>query len=92
VKNTTFEARRAGCGVYHPSVEHKELWVKLAKKARTPLSKFIIVAVDGVIDEQEDFKPRRELVHEMEALRAENKALRDDLKQKKYFWKYMKVN
>jgi len=35
-----------------------------------------------VIDEQEDFKLRRELVREMEALRAENKALRDDLKQK----------
>ena len=68
--------------VYHPSVEHKERWVKLAKKARTPLSKFIIGTVDGVIDEQEDFKPRRELIREMEALRAENKALRDDLKQK----------
>jgi hypothetical protein len=68
--------------VYHPSVEHKERWVKLAKKARTPLSKFIIGTVDGVIDEQEDFNPRRELIREMEALRAENKALRDDLKQK----------
>lgn len=35
-----------------------------------------------MIDEEEDFKPRHELAREMEALREENKALRDDLKQK----------
>lgn len=63
-------------------MEHKERWVKLAKKARTPLSKFIIGTVDGVIDEEEDFKPRRDLVREMETLRADNKSLRDDLRQK----------
>ncbi len=68
--------------VYHPSVEHKERWVKLARKARTPLSKFIIGTVDGVIDEDEDFKPRREIVREMDALMTENKSLRDDLRQK----------
>ncbi len=67
---------------YHPSVEHKRRWEKIAKKARTPLSKFIIGTVDSVIDEGEDFKPRREIVREMEILRAENKALRDDLSQK----------
>jgi len=63
-------------------VEHKEHWVKLAKKARTPLSKFIIGIVDGVLDESEEYKPRREVVREMEALKAENKTLRDDLRQK----------
>lgn len=68
--------------VYHPSVEHKERWVKLARKAKTPLSKFIIGTVDGVIDDDEDFKPRREIVRDMEALKTENKALRDDLHQK----------
>jgi hypothetical protein len=68
--------------VYHPSVEHKRRWEKIAKKARTPLSKFIIGTVDSVIDEDEDFKPRHEIVREMETLRTENKTLRDDLKQK----------
>ena len=63
-------------------MEHKRRWEKIAKKARTPLSKFIIGTVDGVIDEDEDFKPRREIVREMETLRAENKVLRDDLSQK----------
>ncbi len=56
--------------------------MKLAKKARTPLTKFIIGIVDGVLDEEEEFKPRREVVREMETLKAENKILRDDLRQK----------
>lgn len=68
--------------VYHPSVEHKERWVKLARKARTPLTKFIIGIVDGVLDEEEEFKPRHEVAREMEALKTENKTLRDDLRQK----------
>jgi hypothetical protein len=63
-------------------VEHKRRWEKIAKKARTSLSKFVIGTVDSVIDEDEDFKPRRELVREMETLRTENKTLRDDLSQK----------
>ena len=63
-------------------MEHKRRWEKIAKEARTPLSKFIIGTVDGVIDEDEDFKPRREIVREMETLRTENKTLREDLKQK----------
>jgi hypothetical protein len=63
-------------------VVHKERWVKLAKKARTPLSKFIIGIVDGVLDESEEYKPRREVVREMQTLKTENKALRDDLRQK----------
>jgi len=46
------------------------------------LSKFIIGIVDGVLDESEEYKPRREVVREMEALKAENKTLRDDLRQK----------
>jgi hypothetical protein len=68
--------------VYHPSRPHKERWEKLAAKAHTSLSKFIIGIVDGVVDEEEEFKPRREAVREMESLKAENKSLRDDLKQK----------
>lgn len=68
--------------VYHPSRAHKEQWVKIAAKARTPLSKFIIETVDSVIDENAEYKPRREMAKDMEALKAENKALRDDLRQK----------
>ena len=68
--------------VYHPSRPHKERWEKLAAKAHTSLSKFIIATVDGVVDEDEEYKPRREVVREMETLKAENKALRDDLRQK----------
>ena len=68
--------------VYHPSVEHKRRWEKIAKKAKTSLSKFVIGTVDSVIDGDEDFKPRRELVREMDTLRAENRTLRDDLCQK----------
>ena len=68
--------------VYHPSRQHKERWKRLAAKAHTSLSKFIIATVDGVIDEEEDFKPRREMARELEALRAETKTLRDDIRQK----------
>ncbi len=68
--------------VYHPSRPHKERWEKAAAKSHTSLSKFIIAAVDGMLDENEEFRPRREMVQEMEGLRAENKAIRDDLRQK----------
>jgi hypothetical protein len=43
---------------YHPSRAHKERWEKLAAKAHTSLSKFIISIVDGVIDEKEELAPR----------------------------------
>ncbi len=68
--------------VYHPSVQHKERWKRIAAKARTPISKFIIFAVDGVIDEDEEFQPQREVIREMEVLKKENKILHDDLRQK----------
>jgi len=68
--------------VYHPSLAHKERWKKIAAKVRTPLSKFIIATVDGVVDENEEFKPRREIVREVETLRQENIALREDLHRK----------
>ena len=68
--------------VYHPSREHKEQWEKIAKKARTPLSKFIIETVDSVIDENAEFKPRGEMAKDMESLKAENKKLHDDIRQK----------
>jgi hypothetical protein len=68
--------------VYHPSRQHKEKWEKIASKSHTSLSKFIISTVDGVVDENEEFKPRREVVREIESMKAENKALHDELRQK----------
>jgi hypothetical protein len=68
--------------VYHPSRPHKERWEKAAARAHTSLSKFIIAAVDGLLDENEEFQPRREMVRELESLKSENKSLRDDLRQK----------
>jgi hypothetical protein len=68
--------------VYHPSRDHKERWKKIAAKAHVPLSKFIIATVDGVVDENEEYRPRREIVREVEALRQENRSLRDELNRK----------
>src|SRR5512138_3221609 len=68
--------------VYHPSRPHKERWEKAARKAHTSLSKFIIAAVDGLLDENEEFQPRRGMVRELEVLKKENKTLRDDIRQK----------
>ncbi len=66
--------------VYHPSRDHKERWKKIAAKAHVPLSKFIIATVDGVVDEKEEMAPRH--IRELEGLRNENKALREDLTRK----------
>jgi len=68
--------------VYHPSRQHKERWHKMAAKAHTSLSKFIIATVDEVIDENEELPPRREVMREIQSLKDENKALRDELRQK----------
>lgn len=66
--------------VYHPSRDHKERWKKIAAKAHIPLSKFIIATVDGVVDEKEEMAPRH--ARELESLKNENKALREDLTRK----------
>lgn len=66
--------------VYHPSRQHKERWEKLAAKAHTSLSKFIISTVDGVVDEKEELAPRH--IRELEGLKAEAKSLREDLSRK----------
>lgn len=66
--------------VYHPSRPHKERWEKLAEKAHTSLSKFIISIVDGVIDDKEELAPRH--VRELDGLKNEIKSLREDLLRK----------
>lgn len=69
--------------LYLPSAVDKARWEKLAEAAGVPLSKFVIEVVEGALAEESDFKPRGELVKEIGKLRAENKELRDDVKQKK---------
>ncbi len=68
--------------LYLPSKADKERWEKLAEQAKAPLSKFIIEIVENSLTEEENFKPRREVMKELEAIKKENKTLRDDLKQK----------
>jgi hypothetical protein len=66
--------------VYHPSRAHKERWEKLAAKAHTSLSKFIISIVDGLFDEKEDLAPRH--IRELEGLKSEINSFREDLQRK----------
>jgi hypothetical protein len=68
--------------LYLPSKADKERWQALAEKAKTPLSTFCISIIEEQLAEEEEFKPRRELAKEMETMKAEIKALRDDLRQK----------
>ena len=68
--------------LYLPSEADKMRWAKLASEAKTPLSKFVIEIVESTLAEKEEFKPRGEMVKELETLKKDNKALRDDLRQK----------
>lgn len=69
--------------LYLPTVEDKQRWQNLADEAGMPLTKFVIEVVESKLAEESDFKPRGELVLELEKMKRENKDLRDDLKQKK---------
>ncbi|NPV61323.1 MAG: hypothetical protein HPY61_01610 [Methanotrichaceae archaeon] len=68
--------------LYLPSKADKERWRAAADKAKTKLSNFCISIIEERLAEEEEFKPRREIMREMESLKAENKTLRDDLRQK----------
>jgi len=65
-----------------PSDADKARWAALAEKAKTPLSKWVIEIVESTLAENEEFRPRREMVKEVEGLRNEIKSLQDDLRQK----------
>lgn len=54
----------------------------MADNAKTPLSTFCISIIEERLAEEADYKPRRELAKEIEAVKKENKTLRDDLRQK----------
>jgi hypothetical protein len=67
--------------LYLHSKADKERWQAKAEAAKSPLSTFCISIIEERLAEEE-FKPRRELDKENEALNAEIRALRDDLRQK----------
>lgn len=68
--------------VYANSKAQKEQWQALANKAKTPLSAWCVSIIEERIAEEDGGQPRRKLIKDMETLKAENKALRDDLRQK----------
>ncbi|OPY49933.1 MAG: hypothetical protein A4E48_02059 [Methanosaeta sp. PtaU1.Bin060] len=68
--------------VYANSRAQKERWQALADKAKTPLSTWCISIIEERLSEEDGFQPRRKLIKDMETLKSENKALRDDLRQK----------
>ena len=67
--------------LYLPSKADKERWQAMADQAKTPLSKFCIEIIESTLAENEEFKPRREIVLELAGLKNEIKVLRDDLRQ-----------
>lgn len=68
--------------VYANSKAQKDRWQALADGAKTPLSKWCISIIEERIAEDEEHIPRHRAARELETLKAENKAIRDDLRQK----------
>ncbi|MDF0589916.1 hypothetical protein [Candidatus Methanocrinis natronophilus] len=54
----------------------------MADEAKSPFSRFVIEIVESTLAEDEELRPRREMVNELESVKNENKKLRDDLHQK----------
>ena len=68
--------------LYVKSKAQKDAWQALAEKAKTPLSTWCVSIIEERLAEEDGGQPRHKLVKDMETLKAENKALRDDLRQK----------
>ena len=68
--------------LYCRSKAQKDEWQALAGKVNTPLSVWCTSIIEERIAEDEDHRPRHKIVKELESLKADNKALRDDLRQK----------
>ena len=68
--------------LYLPSKAAKERWQALADEAKAPLSTFCISIIEEKLAEDGEHKPRRAVIKELESLKGENKALREDLRQK----------
>lgn len=68
--------------LYCRSKAQKDEWQALAEKADTPLSAWCASIIEERIAEDEEHRPRHKIAKELESLKAENKTLRDDLRQK----------
>ena len=68
--------------LYCKSKVQKEQWQALADKADTPLSTWCASIIEERIAEENGLIPRHKIAKELESLKAENKTLREDLRQK----------
>ena len=68
--------------LYCKSKAQKEQWQALADKADTPLSTWCASIIEERIAEENGLIPRQKITKELESLKAENKTLREDLRQK----------
>lgn len=68
--------------LYLPSKADKERWQALAENAGTPLSGFCISIIEEKLAEEDGGLPRHKVMKEIETLKAENKALHDEMRQK----------
>lgn len=68
--------------LYCRSKAQKDEWQALAEKADTPLSTWCASIIEERIAEDEEHRPRHKIAKELESLKAENKAIREDLRQK----------
>ena len=71
--------------VYLPAHEMVKAWKKRAKKQGASISKFVIEHVENSLQQEEDstYKPRGELIKEINELRAQIRELTGDNRQKR---------
>jgi hypothetical protein len=68
--------------VYANSKAQKDQWQALADNAKTPLSTWCVSIIEERLAEEDGLVPRHEIAKELERMKAENKTMRDDLRQK----------
>ena len=68
--------------LYCHSVEDKKRYQELANEAGIPLSKYLLGIIDDALATKEDSENRVTIVKELDALKEENKKLRDDLRMR----------
>lgn len=70
--------------VYVPTIEIKQRWEMLANKSKISLSKFIFEHVESSLHQvDDDFKPRSELINDLNKIMKENDDIREDIRMKK---------
>ena len=85
IRKKTETIKERSIYVYLPSNEMVKAWKKRAKKQGVSISKFVIEHVENSLQQEEDptYKPRGDLVKEINELRDQIKELSDDNRQKK---------